>query len=320
MGTMEENKKAGKSLIIANPIYDTVFKRLMENQRIAKFFISTILEQPVEDLIVMPQEFTYKLELTKASEKNEKPEKERKRGGDEYYFILRLDFMATVRDSEGKPHKILIELQKSWDTLDIIRFRQYLGEQYVRVDIIDGKETVLPITTIYILGNNIAGIDCPCIKAGRIYTDMLNKTTIATKSDFIEKLTHDSYIIQAGRITDVRYTTNLDKLLSLFEQKHFIVQGSGIRKRYHYQPDDENMKLITDVLYEMGANPEERKVIENEAEVLRVYKLQHEDLMERLGEKDKTIEEKNKTIEKKDKENAELREKLAALERFLRDK
>jgi hypothetical protein len=45
METKEVIKKSWKPFIIANPIYDTVFKRLMENQRIAKFLIGTILEQ-----------------------------------------------------------------------------------------------------------------------------------------------------------------------------------------------------------------------------------------------------------------------------------
>jgi hypothetical protein len=320
MGTKEGKRREGKPFIIANPIYDTVFKRLMENQRIAKFFLSTILEQPVEDITVLPQEFSYKIDPTKVSEKSEN----KGRGSIEYYFILRLDFMATVRDGKGAPRKILIELQKSWDTLDVMRFRKYLGQQYTRVDVIEGKETVLPITTIYILGNNLSGIDCPCIKVGRTYTDMLNKKTINAKSNFIENLTHNSYVIQAGRIKDLRYTTSLDKLLSIFEQKYFIIDGSGVRKEYPYQPDDENMKLITDLLYEMGADPKERKEIEDEEEALRVFNLRHgkdqktiEELTKSLEEKDKKLEEDKKKLEEKDKENADLKEKLAGLERLL---
>jgi hypothetical protein len=34
-----------KKMIIANPIYDVVFKRLMENEWMAKFFIGTLLDQ-----------------------------------------------------------------------------------------------------------------------------------------------------------------------------------------------------------------------------------------------------------------------------------
>jgi hypothetical protein len=69
METKEVNKNSGKPFIIANPIYDTVFKRLMENQRIVKFFLSTILERQIEDITVLPQEFTYRLDKTKVLEK-----------------------------------------------------------------------------------------------------------------------------------------------------------------------------------------------------------------------------------------------------------
>ena len=39
-------------LYIANPIYDTVFKHLMENNRIARFFVETIIAQPLESISV----------------------------------------------------------------------------------------------------------------------------------------------------------------------------------------------------------------------------------------------------------------------------
>jgi hypothetical protein len=327
METEEVNRKSWKPFIIANPIYDTVFKRLMENQRIAKFFLSTILEQKIEDLSVMPQEFTYKLNETKILEKKEKEREKEKEGDVQYYSFFRLDFMATVRDEEGKSRRILIELQKSWDTLDVMRFRQYLGEQYKRVDIIDGEETVLPMTTIYILGNNLAETDCPCIKVGREYIDMRNRRPIETRSQFIENLTHDSYVIQAGRITDVRYTTNLDKLLSIFEQRYFIKEGSDVRKEYPYQPDDENMTLITDILYEMGADPEKRKQIEDEEEALRIINNLKNPFKKTIAEKNKIIEEQNKTIEesKKTIEDGkktieEQTKKLAEMERRFQNK
>ncbi|MDR1169964.1 MAG: hypothetical protein LBK97_03925, partial [Prevotellaceae bacterium] len=132
METEEVNGNGVKSLIIANQIYDTVFKRLMENQRIVKFFLGTILGQQIEDVSVLPQEFTYKKEEKKISRKIGNSEK---KGGTEYFSVFRLDFMATIRTSGGKREKILIEVQKSWDTMDIMRFRKYLGEQYAREEI-----------------------------------------------------------------------------------------------------------------------------------------------------------------------------------------
>ena len=50
-------------MVIANPIYDVVFKRMMENEKVAKFFIGTLLEQTIEAVSVKPQEFNYTDEL-----------------------------------------------------------------------------------------------------------------------------------------------------------------------------------------------------------------------------------------------------------------
>jgi hypothetical protein len=187
------------------------------------------------------------------------------------------------------------------------------------MDTADGKEMLLPITTIYILGNNLPEIECPCIKVGRTYIDMRNRRPIEARSKFIENLTHDSYVIQAGRITDTRYTTNLDKLLSIFEQKYFIIDDSDVRKEYPYQPDDEDMTLITDILYEMGANPEERKRIEDEKEFLRIVNNFKDPLRKSLEEKNKSLKEKDRTIEEKDRAIEEKDRRIANLERLLRD-
>jgi hypothetical protein len=194
------------------------------------------------------------------------------------------------------------------------------------------------MTTIYILGNNLAEIDSPCIKVGRTYIDMLSKKEIGTTSKFIENLTHNSYVIQTGRITDVRYTTNLDRILSIFEQRYFINDDSDTIKEYPYQLDNEEMKNITDLLYKMGADPKERKQIEDEKEFLRIIenikkqaieetdkKLEEqakalEEQAKILEEKDKSLEEQAKKLEEKDKENAEWKEKYEKLKRLLQDK
>jgi len=42
---------------IANPIYDVVFKYLMEDSKIAKLMISSIIGEDIEELSFMPQEF-----------------------------------------------------------------------------------------------------------------------------------------------------------------------------------------------------------------------------------------------------------------------
>jgi hypothetical protein len=89
--------------------------------------------------------------------------------------------------------------------------------------------------------------------------------------------------------------------------------------------------IIANPIYNTGVDPEERKRIEDEAEFIRTiddtYGAQLKEKDKIIEEKDKIIEEKDKTIEGKDKtidvqakENAELKEKLAEMERLLRDK
>jgi hypothetical protein len=315
MKRKEEETKISKPLIIANPIYDTAFKRLMENQRIAKFFLSTILKQPITTIEVLPQEFTYKLDNPPEDEKEKNI----------LYSVFRIDFMATILTEDGKYKKVLIEVQKSLGTIDVNRFRQYLGNQYLKKDtvVIDNRnqQMVLPITTIYILGSKLSEITCSCMRVGRTYTDMMTEEPVDGKSDVVEKLTHDSYFIQAGRIKDNRYSTRLEKLLSIFEQSYFVEPGSEITKEYRYQPEpeDEEIKLMTNILHEMGVDPVERKRIAAEEEAIRtIYDTFGVQLVEKdkiIEEKEKIIEEKDKTIEEKDKELEELRAKLAEMER-----
>ncbi|MDR1130429.1 MAG: hypothetical protein LBK96_05565, partial [Prevotellaceae bacterium] len=198
MKTEEVNEKKLESFVIANPIYDTAFRKFMGNLHTVKFFIGTILEQQIEDVSFLPQKHPYGEELDYVD-----------------FFIFRLYIIASVCTDEGKCEKRLIEVLKSWKTIDVIYFRDYTGNLHTKEVIIDGEKTTMPITTIYILGGDILPeIDCPCIKVGHICTDMMKRIEIKTKSEFIEELAPDCYVIQAGRkITDRRYTTDLDNLL-----------------------------------------------------------------------------------------------------------
>jgi hypothetical protein len=237
-------------MVIANPIYDVVFKRMMENERVAKFFIGTLLEQTIETVEVKPQEFTYTDEL---------------RG----LAVFRLDFIATLKTETGELKKVLIEIQKAKNQVDLMRFRNYLAEQYKKEDSFNNEKVVLPITTIYILGFNLPEISTPCLKVERNYKNLLDKTLLETKSDFIEKLTHDSFVVQVDRITD-RYSTKLDKLLSVFEQTNFVDDNKIIKEFFH-STDLEEVQIMTDILHHSGTNPIEKKKIETEQEAWRTF-------------------------------------------------
>jgi hypothetical protein len=276
-------------MVIANPIYDVVFKRLMEDNRIAKFFIGTLLEQIIESIEVKPQEFTYTDEFAGLA-------------------VFRLDFVATIRTDTGELKKVLIEIQKAKNQIDLMRFRNYLGEQYKKEDIINENKVILPITTIYILGFKLPEINTSCIKVERNYRDLVNKKIIDTKSDFVEKLTHDSYIVQVERITD-RYLTRLDKLLSVFEQTNFI-DSSKITKEFNHDTDIEEVRIITDILHYSGTNPVEKKKIETEQEAWRTVDALTGDLREKSERLIQELNENKKEMDEMRKELEDLKRKL----------
>lgn len=290
-------------MVIANPIFDEVFKRLMENQPIAKFFIETLLEENIEYLEFKPQALTFQDQVAGIG-------------------VYRVDFIATIKTIGGFK-KVLIEIQKAKHAIDVMRFRNYLAEQYKKEDEIPTetgrKKTILPIVTIYMLGFQLPEIKAAAVKVSRQDIDLTTHEIINQKNDFIEKLTHDSFVVQMPRIQG-KLQTRLDELLSIFEQNYFV-DDLGIVKRYDYKIDNAIIKSMVDLLHYAGTDPDSRKRIEDELEAYRVLDFMAEEkAMELRGiidEQSNTINEladKNtelvKTNAEKDKEIAELKKML----------
>jgi tetratricopeptide (TPR) repeat protein len=292
-------------MVIANPIYDVVFKRMMENDRVAKFFIGTLLEETIESVEVKPQEFTYTDELVALA-------------------VFRLDFIATITTDSGEQKKVLIEIQKARNYTDLMRFRNYLAAQYRKEDLINGEKVVLPITTIYILGFNLPEIEIPCLKVERNYKDLTGRTTLTMKSDFVEKLTHDSFIVQVDRITD-RYQTRLDKLLSIFEQAHFV-DDKKIIKEFIHEVDLEEVKITTDILHYSGTDPREKMKIDTEQEAWRTVdaltggmKEREKRYLRELKEQEEALKTQNEALKAQDETLKEQEEALKEQEEALKE-
>jgi hypothetical protein len=285
-------------MIIANPIYDVVFKHLMLNERIAKFFIGTLLDETIIELSMKPQERTIFPKLEDLDEATlvslEKLLIERLS-----ISVFRVDFVATVKTAEGEYKKVLIEIQKAKNALDLMRFRTYLAEHYKTEDEveIDGKKekTALPIVTVYMLGFKIVEIDAIAIKVKREYWDLINQQVLTAKSSFVEGLTHDCYVVQIPRI-EGNTKTKLESLLSIFEQNYFITD-KGILKEYKFPIEDETVREMVSILQYIGADEEMRKAIEDEREAYRLLEVMAEN---RRKELETIIKEKNETIKEKD--------------------
>ena len=102
----------GQSMIltVANPIYDSVFKFLMEDERVAKILLSALLKKDVVSVEMRRHEYSN-------TTRND-------------ISMFRIDFAARVKDEDGKEKLMLIELQKTWVETETLRFRQYLAAQY----------------------------------------------------------------------------------------------------------------------------------------------------------------------------------------------
>jgi hypothetical protein len=202
---------------IANPLYDTVFKYLLEDEPVAKLFLSTLLEKDIEHLFYNPQEMvqehpdsTKKIKSLEPFEADNPP----------IYSVLRLDFSARVRYDDGRIETILIEVQKASNTGDLMRFRRYIGGQLQsRNNAIKDKNGLyhpFPIYPIYFLGEGLPNIKGhSAVKVERICYDAFTKKRLYTRDNFIENLTYDSLVICTNE-RQLAVETGFQKLISIF--------------------------------------------------------------------------------------------------------
>jgi hypothetical protein len=114
--------------------------------------------------------------------------------------------------------------------------------------------------------------------------------------------------VQVGRITN-RYQTKLDKLLSLFEQTNFI-DDRKITKDFNHIIDNEDIKILADILHYSGTDSIERKKLEIEQEAWRTIDAMTENLREKFLKKSEELVQKNEELELQkeelDKRNEEI--------------
>jgi hypothetical protein len=191
---------------IVNPLYDKAFKYLMENEKFARKVLSVILDEDIIDVTLGHQETIY-------------PDERRR------LTLFRLDFKAVIKEPDGSKKTVLIELQKSKYSTDFLRFRNYLGANYMAKrrkpdQVKEAKveyQPAYPIITIYILGYNLDDLPFMAVTVNREVINSVSKEVLTVKSFFIEHLTHQSHIIQVRRLPDQR-KTRLEKFLVLFNQ------------------------------------------------------------------------------------------------------
>jgi len=189
---------------LLNPIYDSVFKYLMEDLEIAKGFISTIIGSEITELYPAPQEAT---SIALTLKHNQLP-------------LHRMDYVAIIKMGEDKFEKVVVEVQKSPFIPEIERFRNYRAEKYAKIStykVNDQQiEEHLPIKTIYLLDKKLSD-SLPAVlhRKGDYYDVLYQKKYEGEKNKYVELLTHDSWFIQIEKLPpDLK--NDLTKILSVF--------------------------------------------------------------------------------------------------------
>ena len=275
---------------IANPIYDGAFKYLLDDNRVARFFLSVLLGEDVVDLQLRPTEHSADVERKSLT-------------------VFRIDFAAKIRSADGSEKLVIIEIQKAKYATDIMRFRRYLGQQYasennvvahvVRED--PAHPPALPILSIYLLGHKLDHIREPVIRVQREYRDMRGNVIEGPREQFIESLTHDSIVVQIPLLRPSRQT-DLEKLLGLFDQSQADVDDAHVLS---IVDDDypEKFQPVIRRLMKAISDPKIRDTMQveddylGELESLERAVAARDDL---LARKEEVIAEKEDVIAKKD--------------------
>ena len=285
-------------VLIANPIYDSVFKYMMEDDRVAKIMLSALLQKEIIHLEMRPHEYT-SVTQRKIS-------------------MMRIDFAATIKNEDGTQQLILIELQKTWLVTETLRFRQYLGSQYIDKKNVPDKDVNpkgygLPIVSIYILGHKLGDLQEPVVYVRRKYLDYnSNPIENGVPDPFIESLTHDSIIIQIPYLKG-KVRNRLERLLQVFDQTYRLKDNEHIMEIDERGLEIEE-QLVVDRLIKAAVEPDVRRDMDVEDEILSEIESRDTTIMM----KNKELELKNKELESKSQEleskSQELESKSQELE------
>ncbi len=223
MSDIDKHTDNDDYIVIPNPIYDVVFKYLMEDTESAKIIISTLINEKIKTLTFEPVSHTESI-------KDPESEKDIK--------LFHLDFTAVIEKPDGEEELIMIEIQKANHASDIFRFKRYISANFQKKQ---EKEIINPITQtvekinkpirlipIFILNFRIENeINDLLIKTNRIKTGIFKEKKLEKINDFIDNLSFDIYVVQLPNIKNIEksdyenneYKTKLYSLLKLFDQQ-----------------------------------------------------------------------------------------------------
>ena len=285
---------------IANAIYDSVFKYLMQDNKAAKVLLGALIGAKIDSLEMKNNEYAYRV----------------RNGLD----VLRIDFSASITDYNGNKQVVTIELQNASLRSEVMRFRKYLSEHYADKNNFvekDGKKSPIPIISIYILGHPCCDKKEPVIYGNPVFYDAeYNELKgVYDKSDFIKGLIHKLIIVQVPYLK-INAKTKVEKYLDFLNQVHKI---DKTRKNAHLlrvseETDDDDYNLIVRRLQNACADDYIRRAMDVEDELNEDFEYRDRmeaKLKEELQAKDSELQAKDSQLQEKD---SQLQEKDSQLQ------
>ena len=285
---------------VANPIYDSVFKFLMEDERIAKTVLSALLKKEV---------------VSVEMRRHEHPNITR-----DNISMFRIDFAARVMQDDGSTRLVLIELQKTWLSTETLRFRRYLAAQYnaeenmLKESDSEAGPYAMPMIAIYLLGHRIGDIDKAVVYVNHKALDYDGKEIENGENDpFINSLTHDSIIVQIPLLHG-KINNKLDRVLSVFDQSQRDDSNQHIVRLdiNNYEGDSELMHLV----HRLGLaamNASVRQEMDDEDEFFSAIESRDTQLMQMNKRLSETTSQLNETTSQLNETTSQLNETTAQL-------
>ena len=277
---------------IANPIYDVIFKYMLEDNKVAKLFLSAIIEEDIIELEFSAQERTVEIPLRTAERAP--------------LTVCRFDFSAKIQTGTGFK-TVVIELQKAKYLSDLMRFRRYLGLHYQNTDnTYDAQqEKARQIYCIYFLDYGMDLPPRPVLKVDYTVQDAYTGDEFPALGEFVSGLHHRSWIIQIQQLKHHR-RNDLEKMLSIFDQDNVT------NMRHILDVDDdvfpEEYRQIIRRLRKAMEDPQKRREMELE-----------DDIIKELQDKERQIEEKSKTIVDMDKTIVDMDKTIVDMDKTIAD-
>ena len=270
---------------IANPIYDVVFKYMLEDNKVAKLFLSAIISEEIVELEFNPQERTVEI----LQFPTERPP----------LTVCHFDFSAKIKTEAGFK-TVIIELQKAKYSSDLMRFRRYLGIHYQNPNnsYDEKQEKARQIYCIYFLYYGMDLPPRPVLKVNYKVEDAYTGDEFPATGEFISGLHHRSWIVQVRQLKRNRRNV-LENILSVFDQSNVT------DFKYILDVDEDNFpeeyRQIIRRLRKAMEDPQKRREMELEDDIIK--ELQNKERL--IEDKNKAIEEKNQIIAEKDQTIAE---------------